>query len=103
MEFPPNWTHEQLCERLLRELLIDQKQILANQETQMSALTDLQASVTAASQKVTTLSADVNAFIAANSGGASDADLVALKASVDAITTSVAAIDAIVNPPAPAA
>ena len=62
-------------------------QILIEQEKQMSALTDLQASVSK-------LSTDVNAFIAANSGGATDADLVALKTSVDAI-------DAVVNPPAP--
>lgn len=54
----------------------------------MSALTDLQASVSK-------LSTDVNAFIAANSGGATDADLVALKTQVDAI-------DAVINPPAPA-
>ena len=54
----------------------------------MSALSDLQASVAK-------LKADVDAFIQANSGGATDADLTALKTQVDAI-------DAVVNPPAPA-
>lgn len=55
----------------------------------MSALTDLQTSVSK-------LSTDVNAFIVANSGGATDPQLVSLKAQVDAI-------DAVVNPPAPPA
>ncbi len=55
----------------------------------MSALTDLQAAVTQ-------LSTDVNAFVAANSGGATDAQL-------EALTAQVEAIDAVVNPPAPAA
>ena len=89
MDIPPFWTHEQLCERLLRELLIDQKKILANQENHMSSLTDLQGSVAK-------LKASVQAFIAANSGGATDADLQAIKADVDAL-------EALVNPPAPAA
>jgi len=86
MEFPTFWTHEELCERLLRELLIDQKQILENQEKQMAALDDLKAAVAK-------LSTDVNAFIAANTGGASDAELAALTAQVNAI-------DAVINPPA---
>ena len=89
MEFPEFWSHEQLCERLLRELLIDQKKILANQENHMSALTDLQASVAK-------LKSSTEAFIAANSGGATDADLTALKSQVDAL-------EALINPPAPAA
>lgn len=55
----------------------------------MSVLTDLQASVSK-------LQGDVAAFIAANSGGATDAQLSALKAQVDAI-------DATVLPPAPPA
>jgi hypothetical protein len=86
MEFPEFWTHEDLCERLLRELLIDSKKQLLNQEKIMSALDDVKA-------KVAKLKADVQAFITANSGGASDDDLVALGASVDEIV-------AIVNPPA---
>jgi hypothetical protein len=93
MDFPAFWTHELLCERLLRELLIDQKQqlenqkqILCNQEKIMALLDDVKA-------KIAKLKADVQAFIAANSGGASDEDLQALGASVDEI-------DAIVNPPA---
>lgn len=44
---------------------------------------------------VSKLSADVDAFVAANTGGATDADLDALKTQVDAI-------DAVINPPAPA-
>ena len=54
-----------------------------------SALATLQAALTQ-------LQTDVNAFVAANSGGATDVQL-------EALTTQVQAIDAIVNPPAPAA
>lgn len=85
---PSNWTHEQICERLLLELLVDQKTIRDDQEKIMSALTDLQSAVSK-------LQSDVQAFVAANSGGATDAQL-------EALTASVNAIDAIVNPPAPA-
>lgn len=53
----------------------------------MSALDDVKASVAK-------LSTDLNAFIAANSGGAADADLVALKTQIDAL-------DAQIAPPAP--
>jgi len=81
--FPEHWTHEQLCERVLKEILIDQKKILANQEKQMSALSDLQNSVNK-------LGTDLTAFIEANSGGATDADLVALKAQVDALDAQIA-------------
>ena len=93
--FPENWSLARIIRHALCEILVEhsinrkfQKLILKQQEITMSALTDLQASVT-------TLQTDVNAFITANSGGATDADLVALKAQVDAI-------DAVVNPPAPA-
>jgi len=79
MRFPEHWTIAQIIEHIV-------KQILANQEKQMSALTDLQASVAK-------LQADVDTLI---SSGASDADLVALKTTVDAI-------DAKVAPPAPTA
>lgn len=58
-------------------------QILINQEKEMSALTDLQG-------KVTKLSSDVDAFIASKGAGASDADLVAISAAVDAIDAKVA-------------
>ena len=84
--FPEDWDHERLCRVALTQILIYAKKIHDNQEKQMSALTDLQAAVTK-------LQTDVNAFIAANSGGATDADL-------EALTTQVNAIDAIVNPPA---
>ena len=79
MRFPEHWTIAQIIEHIV-------KQILINQEKQMSALTDLQASVAK-------LQADVDTLI---SSGASDADLVALKTTVDAI-------DAKVAPPAPTA
>lgn len=49
----------------------------------MSALTDLQAAVSK-------LSSDVDAFIAANSGGASDADLAAITSAITAIDVKVA-------------
>lgn len=51
----------------------------------MDELDDLKA-------KVAKLQADITAFIAANTGGASNADLVALGTQIDAI-------DAQVNPP----
>lgn len=87
--FPQSWSHERVTDHALSEILTNQKHILNNQEGLMSALTDLQAAVTK-------LSTDVNAFIAANSGGATDAEL-------QALTAQVSAIDAVVNPPAPAA
>lgn len=85
--FPFDWTIRRIVRAGLCLILQYQKAILNNQEKTMSALTDLQASVSK-------LQTDVDAFITANSGGASDADLVALKAAVDAI-------DAKVAPPAP--
>jgi hypothetical protein len=85
--FPAFWSHEVLCNRAFAEILINQQQILRNQEKHMSALKGLQ-------DAVTKLQADVTAFIAANTGGASDAELTAL-------TAQVAAIDAAINPPVP--
>lgn len=83
------WSFEHFVRVALVFALKQQKSILSYQEKQMSKLDDLKASISK-------LQADVNAFIAANSGGATDADLDALKAQVEAI-------DAVVNPPAPAA
>lgn len=51
----------------------------------MSALTDLQGSVSK-------LQTDLAAFITANSGGATDADLVSLQAQVDALDASLSPI-----------
>ena len=87
--FPPKWSLAQILRHAICEILVNQKIIITHQEKTMSALTDLQASVTK-------LQTDVTAFITANSGGASDADLVALKAQIDAI-------DAQVAPPTPPA
>lgn len=87
--FPFSWDHDRICKHALAEILVNQHKILLQQEQTMSALTDLQSSVSK-------LQSDVDAFISANSGGASDADLVALKAAVDAI-------DAKVAPPTPPA
>ena len=86
--FPPNWNHETLTWRAFAEIITNQELILKQGKQTMSALSDLQDSVSK-------LQTDVNAFVAANSGGANDSQLVALKAQVDAI-------DAVVNPPAPA-
>lgn len=69
----------------------------------MSALDDTKAAIGALGSKVSKLSTDVEAFIAANSGGASDADLQALTAGITAIGAQVDAVDQIVNPPAPPA
>jgi hypothetical protein len=82
------WSFERFVRCALVLILKNQKAILNNQEREMSKLDDLKGSVTK-------LGTDVNAFIAANSGGATDADLDALKSQIDAI-------DAVVNPPAPA-
>lgn len=81
--FPSHWTHETLCERALAEILINQQKQIFLQEENLAKLSDVQASITK-------LKADVVAFIAANSGGASDADLDVLKASVDAVDDLVA-------------
>lgn len=80
------WSFERFAQTALTLMLKQQRAILVNQEKQMSKLTDLQAAVTK-------LQNDVNAFISANSGGASDADL-------EALTTQINAIDAVINPPA---
>ena len=87
LEFPERWNLEEVLRLGLAEILVNQNLILAGQEKQMSALTDLQAAVAK-------LSTDVNAFIQANSGGATDADL-------QNLTAQVNAIDAVINPPAP--
>jgi len=87
--FPFKWSLAQIIRHAFAEILVNQHKILENQEKTMAVLDDVKA-------KVAKLKTDVEAFIAANSGGASDADLQALGASVDEI-------DAIVNPPAPAA
>jgi hypothetical protein len=81
--FPEHWEHEKVCEHGLAEILVNQHLILKAQKENMSALTDLQDSV----KKLET---EVAAFISANSGGASDADLVALRTQVDAIAAQVA-------------
>lgn len=90
--FPPHWGHEEITAHALAEILENQHTILENQENQMSKLTDLQADVAK-------LGTDVDAFIAANSGGASDADLAALSASIQAIDAKIAPPT---PPPAPA-
>lgn len=83
--FPESWTHDQIIRQGLAEILVNQKLILERQEKQMAALDDLKVAVAK-------LSTDVNDFIAANTGGATDADLTALTAQVNAI-------DAVINPP----
>ena len=85
--FPETWDHERITRHGFCEVLTNQKIIIENQERIMSALSDLQAAVTK-------LNTDVTAFIAANSGGATDAQL-------QTITTAITAIDNLVNPPAP--
>lgn len=87
--FPERWDHETLTKRALAEILVNQHKIFETLEDQMSALTDLQAAVTK-------LQGDVAAFITANSGGATDADL-------QALTTQIQAIDTTVLPAAPPA
>lgn len=96
--FPEKWNLSRIIRHAFSEVLTDLKIIKQNQETQMSALTDLQASIAK-------LQADVTAFIAANSGGATDAQLVALKVGVDAIDAQVVPAPAQppANPPAPPA
>ena len=86
--FPAKWDIVRVIRHAFCEMLVNQKIIITNQENQMSALTDVQDSITK-------LQADVTAFIAANSGGATDAQLLALKTQIDAI-------DAQVAPPPPA-
>lgn len=106
--FPENWSLARIIRHALCEILVEHsinrkvlKQILANQENMMSALDDTKAAITAVSGKLTKLSTDVEAFITANSGGATDTDLQGLTAAVGQLGTAVDAIDAIVNPPAP--
>jgi len=69
----------------------------------MSALSDLQAAITAAQAELGTLQADVQDFVTTNSGGATDVQLQALTTQVQGITEAAQAIDAIVKPPAPPA
>lgn len=107
MEFPEFWTHELLCERLLRELLIDQKQqlenqkqILCNQEKIMAKIDELKAAVVTAQGKLAKLTTDLNEFISENSGGASDTDIQAVTDSLNQISTGLDTLDATINPPA---
>lgn len=90
--FPDWWTQELYLERVLHEILVDQKIIIQNQKKFkgeiMAALDDFK-------EALQEVSADVDAFIAANTGGASDADLVAATAQLRAIAAKLA-------PPAPA-
>lgn len=83
IEFPEHWSREQIIEHLLKEMLIDRKKIIQYQENIMSKLDDVKA-------KLAKLNSDVDAFIAANTGGASDADLDALGAAIDAVDAKVA-------------
>lgn len=86
---PDWWSIELFNERVLLEILVDQKIIKRNQGVIMSALSDFK-------EVLQEVSDDVDAFIAANTGGASDADLVAA-------TTQLRAIAAKLAPPAPPA
>lgn len=86
--FPPHWDHERITAHALAEILENQRKLIELQEKNMSALTDLQTSVSK-------LSTDLSAFVTLNSGGATDAELIAMKTQVDAMV-------AVVNPPAPA-
>lgn len=81
--FPEHWSFLDKLEHFICEALVNHRIIKLNQEKIMSALTDLQA-------KVSKLQSDLDAFIEANKGGASDADLTALSAQVDAMDTEVA-------------
>lgn len=91
--FPDWWTQELYLERVLHEILVDQKIIIQNQKKFkgeiMTALDDTKAAFAQ-------LKALVEAFIAANTGGASDADLAGLTADINALSAEVA-------PPAPPA
>lgn len=68
----------------------------------MSVLTDVQGKLAALGTLAGKLKADVDAFIEANSGGASDADLTGLAVTVDSIGTILANADAAVAPTTPA-
>lgn len=76
--FPRDWKLPRIIVHAFCEMLTNQQIIRKQQEEIMSKLDDVKA-------KLAKLSTDVDAFIAANTGGASDADLDALGGAVDAI------------------
>lgn len=100
--FPKHWSLSRIIIHAFCEMLTNQKLIRKDQEKIMSALDDTKAALAAVTTKVGTLSTDLNAFIEKNSGGATDADLVSITAGLGAIGTAVDAMEAVVNPPAPA-
>lgn len=80
------WSLAQLIRHYVCEALTEHQICREREKKIMSALSDLQ-------DAVAKLSSDVDAFIAANSGGASDADL-------KAVTDAIKGIDLKVAPPA---
>lgn len=95
--WPGHWNTDEIIACGLAEVLTNQGKILERQaelflkqEKAMSALTDLQA-------KVSKLATDVAALVAERNTGASNADLTALGAQVDAIDATLP------QPPAPTA
>lgn len=80
--FPTGWPHEYLVEHALAEGLINERKILKNQEAILAALDDLKTAVS-------TLSDNVDAFIKANTGGASDAELASVTAVVNGISAKL--------------
>lgn len=81
--FPGHWSFERIVVHGLAEIITNQQLIRHNQGEIMSVLTDVQA-------KLAKLKADLQAFVAANTGGASDADLVAIGVLIDDIETIIA-------------
>jgi hypothetical protein len=83
--FPGHWTFEKIVVHALSEGLVNQQIIRENQGEIMAKLSDVQAAVAK-------LKADVQAFIAANSGGASATDL-------DGLVADINVVDALVSEP----
>jgi hypothetical protein len=101
--FPKHWSFTRIAIHFFCEALTNQKIIRVQQEKIMAALDDLQSAVAGTQELLGTLQTDITEFISQNSGGATDAQLEAVTASVGTINTSLQTIITSLAPPAPQA
>lgn len=98
--FPEHWSLSQIIRHAVKEILLNHKPHRERDKLIMAALDDVKAALAAVSDKETALGVKLDAFIAANSGGASDADLQALIPALQALGAGIDAISAKLDPPA---
>lgn len=82
--FPRHWSHQQVVEYGLAEIILNQQRTYEWEKKMSKALDDLK-------EQVSGLSTDLDDFIQNNAGGATDADLQGVTAAVVAMRAKVAA------------